>query len=138
MIKTSAENILKKFNLSVTDTRKKILRLFVNADGALAHQDIEKANDTQLDRVTIYRTLQTFLDKGIIHSIPSADNAVKYALCKEECSSGHHHHNHVHFLCDKCGTTFCMDEVQIPEIQLPKGFKASQKDVVISGVCDKC
>ena len=73
-------DILKTSQLSVTDSRKKILELFFNHDGALAHADIEKKSGVQFDRVTIYRTLQTFVDKGIIHTIPTADNAVLYAL----------------------------------------------------------
>ena len=75
-------DILKKNNLSITDSRKKILELFLNSDGALAHADIEKNTGEVFDRVTVYRTLQTFVDKGIIHLIPTTDNAVLYALCR--------------------------------------------------------
>jgi Fur family ferric uptake transcriptional regulator len=78
--------ILKRHQLSVTDSRKKILELFQVTNGALAHADIEKKTGEMFDRVTIYRTLQTFVDKGIIHTIPTADNSVLYALCKDDCS----------------------------------------------------
>ena len=57
--------ILKKNQLSVTDSRKQILELFINSEGALAHSDIEKHTGDIFDRVTVYRTLQTFVDKGI-------------------------------------------------------------------------
>jgi Fur family ferric uptake transcriptional regulator len=130
--------MLKKNQLSVTDSRKKILELFMRTDGALAHADIEHHSGTEFDRVTIYRTLQTFVDKGIIHAIPTADNSVRYALCKDECSAGHHHDDHVHFLCDACGTTYCLDHVTVPPVQLPNGFRATQTDVVVSGKCMKC
>jgi Fur family ferric uptake transcriptional regulator len=130
--------MLKKNQLSVTDSRKKILELFMRTDGALAHADIEHHSGTEFDRVTIYRTLQTFVDKGIIHAIPTADNSVRYALCKDECSAGHHHDDHVHFLCDDCGTTYCLDHVTVPPVQLPNGFRATQTDVVVSGKCMKC
>jgi Fur family ferric uptake transcriptional regulator len=33
---------------------------------------IEKEVGDKYDRVTIYRTLQTFEEKGIIHTIPTA------------------------------------------------------------------
>ncbi|MEX6688758.1 Fur family transcriptional regulator [Danxiaibacter flavus] len=130
--------LLKKNQLSITESRKKILELFQSANGALAHADIEKQSGEHFDRVTIYRTLQTFVEKGIIHTIPTADNSVLYALCKDECSAGHHHDNHVHFICDDCGTTYCLDHVDIPAIQLPIGFKAKQTDIVMSGVCKEC
>lgn len=129
---------LKKNQLSVTDSRKKILELFLHTSGALAHADVEKQTGTLFDRVTIYRTLQTFVEKGIIHTIPTADNSVKYALCQDDCSAGHHHDNHVHFVCDVCNNTYCLTHVEIPRVSLPKGFSAKQTDVIISGVCNKC
>jgi len=129
---------LKRNQLSITDSRKKILELFIRANGALAHADIEHQSGTEFDRVTIYRTLQTFVEKGIIHTIPTADNSVRYALCKDECTEGHHHDDHVHFMCDDCGKTYCLDNVTIPAVTLPKGFKATQTDVVVSGKCMKC
>jgi Fur family transcriptional regulator, ferric uptake regulator len=129
---------LKKHQLSITDTRKKILNFFLESAGALTHADIEQRTSTEFDRVTIYRTLQTFVEKGIIHVIPSADNAIRYALCKDNCAAGHHHDDHVHFMCDDCGTTYCLDHVSVPKIKLPKGFTANQTDLVVSGVCHKC
>lgn len=129
---------LKKHQLSITDARKKILSFFLESNSALAHADIEQKSSTEFDRVTIYRTLQTFVEKGIIHTIPTTDNSVRYALCKDECAAGHHHDDHVHFICDECGTTYCLEQVSVPKIKLPKGFKAAQTDLVVSGVCNKC
>ncbi|RYY83762.1 MAG: transcriptional repressor, partial [Chitinophagaceae bacterium] len=86
--------ILKRKNLSVTDSRKKILSIFLAHPDALAHGDIETHAGERFDRVTVYRTLQTFVDKGILHTIPTADNSVLYALCKD-CEEGHHHDDHV-------------------------------------------
>ena len=133
-----AESILKSSALSITSSRKKILDVFLSASTALAHQDIEKLAD-QYDRVTIYRTLQTFLERGIIHTIPTTDNTIKYALCSDDCiSSGHHHDNHVHFLCDQCGRTLCLDDVMIPAITLPKGYSMKAINMVVNGICKLC
>jgi len=41
-MQTEFLSILKKNNLSVTESRMKILELFAQANGALAHNDIEK------------------------------------------------------------------------------------------------
>jgi Fur family transcriptional regulator, ferric uptake regulator len=132
------DEILKSNQLSITDSRKKILSMFLNSDGALAHADIEKNAGEKFDRVTIYRTLQVFVDKGIIHTIPTPDNSIKYALCKDDCAEGHHHDHHVHFQCKQCGVTYCLDDVTTPDIKLPKGYAAEQIEVVISGVCKNC
>jgi Fur family transcriptional regulator, ferric uptake regulator len=131
-------DILKKNQLSVTDGRKKILELFINNEGALAHADIEKKTGELFDRVTVYRTLNTFVEKGIIHLIPTTDNSILYALCKDNCEAGHHHDNHVHFICEECGKTTCLDEVTVPEVKLPKGFSPNHSEMVVNGVCGDC
>ena len=137
-MQVTIQNILKRNQLSITGSRVKILELFLAQSGALAHGDIEKRTGEKFDRVTVYRTLQVFLNKGIIHSIPTADNSVLYALCKDDCAEGHHHDNHIHFICDDCGNTTCMDEVTVPVISLPKGYKMRQVEMVVSGRCREC
>lgn len=131
-------DILKRNNLSVTESRKKILGLFIDHQGALHHGVIEKELRDEIDRVTIYRTLQTFVDKGIIHTIPTNENTIRYALCKEHCAAGFHHDNHVHFICKVCGIATCLENVLIPVVKLPKGFKPLQAEMVVSGICKDC
>jgi Fur family ferric uptake transcriptional regulator len=133
-----ASSILKNHRLSITDSRQKIMELFIASQGALSHSDIEKSTGSAFDRVTIYRTLQSFVENGIIHLIPTTDNSIKYALCKDECESGHHHDNHVHFVCDECKQTTCLDGIVIPVIKLPMGFTPHQSEMMISGVCKDC
>jgi Fur family ferric uptake transcriptional regulator len=138
-MKKLSEEILKSSALSLTAGRKTILDIFLSSPNALAHQDIETKCKEKYDRVTIYRTLQTFLEKGIIHTIPSSDNITRYALCNDDCIvTGHHHDNHVHFTCDTCGKTICLDETEVPYVHLPKGFRAHQINMIVSGVCKSC
>jgi Fur family ferric uptake transcriptional regulator len=130
-------DVLRRNNLSITDSRKKILSLFLGSKDALTHGDIEKKAGEKFDRVTIYRTLQTFVEKGIIHSIPTSDNSVRYALCKD-CTEGHHHDDHVHFMCSHCGATICLDNIVSPKIDLPEGYAAHDVQIVIHGTCQDC
>jgi Fur family ferric uptake transcriptional regulator len=136
-IEKEMADLLRRSNLSITESRKKILSLFLQSPDALTHGDIEKKAGEKLDRVTVYRTLQTFVEKGIVHTIPTADNTVLYALCKD-CAEGHHHDDHVHFVCSNCGTTICLDNVVSPTIELPQGYKAENVQVVINGICKNC
>ena len=131
-------DILKQSGLSVTESRKKILDLFLETDGALAHADIEKNTSSAFDRVTVYRTLQTFVEKGIIHQIPTTDNSILYALCRHNCEQGHHHDDHVHFICSNCDKTICLDEVTVPEVKLPINFTKQQAAMVVTGICEDC
>ena len=133
-----AKNILKQNRLSITDSRLNILELFLKQGSALSHADIEKNTGKSFDRVTVYRTLQIFVEKGIIHLIPTTDNSIKYALCKNDCVPGHHHDNHVHFICDECNKTICLDGVDVPAVRLPKGFKSQHSEMVVTGVCGDC
>jgi Fur family ferric uptake transcriptional regulator len=130
--------ILKRNSLSITDSRKIILELFLKTEGALAHADIEKNTTVNFDRVTVYRTLQTFTENGIIHQIPTTDNTILYALCKDKCEAGHHHDEHVHFICVDCEKTVCMDEVVVPQVKLPKGFIPLQSAMIVKGTCNDC
>lgn len=137
-IDNKVDTLLQQNGLSVTESRKKILQLFLEQAGALAHGDIEKKAGEKFDRVTIYRTLQKFVDKGLIHTIPTADNAIRYALCKNECSEGHHQDHHIHFVCNNCSNTYCLDDVVIPEIKLPKDYIAEHIEVIVEGICKNC
>ena len=132
------DELLRKSQLSVTGGRRKILELFLQHDGALSHSDIEKKAGEKFDRVTVYRTLQAFVEKGLIHSIPTPDNSIRYALCKDDCSGGQHRDDHVHFICNSCGNTICLEEVVIPAIRLPRGYLAQQVEMLVSGVCKGC
>jgi len=132
------DELLKKNQLSVTAGRKQILEYFCQQEGALSHSDIEKKAGGKFDRVTVYRTLQAFLEKGLIHSIPTADNSIRYALCKDDCSGGQHRDDHVHFICNACGNTVCLEDVMIPPIKLPRGFVTEQVEMLVSGVCKSC
>ena len=134
----TVEFILRRNQLSITGSRKKILELFLVNPGALSHSDIEKKAGGKFDRVTIYRTLQVFLEKGVIHNIPTSDNSARYALCKEDCSEGNHQDNHVHFICKDCGNTICLESVRIPPVKLPEDFTATQVEVIVSGICKSC
>ncbi|HMH31961.1 MAG TPA: transcriptional repressor [Puia sp.] len=129
---------LKQHHLAVTKARIKILELFQNSENALENQLIEKKTQHQFDRITVYRTLQAFLKKGIIHAIPAYNNSVRYALCKADCDEHAHHDNHLHFICEKCGKTTCLDRTDISIIQLPKGYFLYKADTILTGVCNIC
>ena len=57
-------DILKRNNLSITDGRMKILELFYNSDGALAHADIEKKNRPGSGQGNCLPYLTNFCGKG--------------------------------------------------------------------------
>ncbi len=132
-----SNRLLKNFRLRSTPTRQEILRLFLDKDYALSHSDIESEIAEDIDRVTVYRTLKTFFDKGLIHKVLDDGGSLKYALCTSACSTSEHRHEHVHFKCTQCGQTNCLD-VEIPEVKLPKGYKSREVNLLIQGTCQNC
>jgi len=132
-----SERLLRDFKLRSTPNRQEILHLFLLRNYALSHGDIENEIENNLDRVTVYRTLKTFLDKGLIHKVLDDEGSLKYALCKEACTTAGHHHDHVHFKCIQCGQTNCLN-VEVPIVRLPKGYRTTESNLLIQGVCERC
>lgn len=131
------KNTLKDHQLRSTACREGVLGIFLNKSTALSHGDIEGELDSEFDRVTIYRTLKSFLEKGLIHKVLD-DDGPKYALCRDQCTEQHHRHDHVHFKCLRCGKTNCIDEMQVPAMKLPNGYSATDVSVLIQGTCPAC
>lgn len=136
MRKTQTQ-LLKEHHLRSTSSRSAILSLFLRNGHALSYSDVERQVAETYDRVTVYRTLKTFLDKGVIHKVLDDGGTLKYALCNDHCAT-EHHHNHVHFKCSLCSQTFCLDDVEVPVVKLPQGYQAREVNLLIQGVCSRC
>lgn len=136
-----ALNILTGNGLRKTAVRQGILEVFLDSDMAISQQHIEhklENNFEKVDRITVYRTLKTFEQKGIIHKAIDGTPTPKYALCADDCTEHEHHDTHAHFHCDDCGKTYCIEEVEAPKIKAPKGFKVKSTHLVIHGICSDC
>ncbi len=135
----SPKDLLKNHGLKLTPNRELILGVFINNKHALSYNNLEALLAKKLDRVTVYRTLKSFEESGIIHQIHDETSQIKYALCHGgTCSSHQHSDSHAHFRCEECDKTFCLEEIAIPEIKLPPGYKKETQSVFIQGVCAAC
>jgi Fur family ferric uptake transcriptional regulator len=126
------------YPLRTTPCRDAVLRAFEEAGYALSQGDIEQRLLTHFDRVTIYRTLKTFLTSGMIHKVLDDQGSIKYAICKSVCKHEAHQHDHVHFKCVQCGQTTCLETVHIPNIPLPEHFIKQESNLLIQGICKPC
>ena len=99
--------------------------------------DIENAFD-KADRTTLYRTVKTFEEKGIVHQVDDGTGITKYALCEQGCSCEIETDLHLHFHCNNCNTTICLTDHKIPKIKVPEGFVSENVNLVVKGICDKC
>jgi Fur family ferric uptake transcriptional regulator len=130
------KNLLKLKNLNETPFRKEVLSIFEKFPQAISIHDIE-AELSSFNRVTLYRTMKAFVDKGIVHEIVLAGDETKYAICKDTCSSQEHNHQHVHFKCTKCESVLCVEVAEFPKVNLP-AYQIDQLEIQASGVCKKC
>lgn len=131
------ERLLQDKDISPTAMRILVLKYLQKQSKAVSLVDLEK--DFQYsDRTTIYRTLKTFEEKGLIHSIHDGTEAVKYALCAEACKAGNHYDLHLHFFCYTCKTTYCLPKHQVPEISIPETYQLKELSLVAKGICENC
>ena len=72
MLRLEIENIIKSHGLSVTKSRKKVLKYFLKLDKPLDLKTIRHLV-SPIDRVTLFRILSSFESMGIIHSIRLED-----------------------------------------------------------------
>ena len=130
------EEKLEDRNIKPTAMRMLVLRQMVENTAAISLKDLE-AKFEHADKATLYRTLKTFEDKKLIHSIEDGTGSVKYALCEEGCEC-EPQDQHIHFHCSKCGETYCFHNSKIPQTKIPFGFKASSASMVYKGTCANC
>ncbi len=132
------EHILKHHDLRITQVRLEVLQFFQTNKNALTHADLETFFAKKFDRVTIYRTLTSFLENGLLHKIPDDSGIAKYALCHHEGTAHTHDDHHVHFKCKKCEKIECLHSLEIPKLQLPKKYKMENANLLIEGICAVC
>lgn len=130
--------LLQEHGLAKTAPRLKILKTFMKFPTAITHNDLERELGKNFDRVTIYRTLISFEEKGLIHKIMAPSGEARYAMCSTHCDEHTHNDDHIHFSCNNCGSVYCLTDVVIPDLRLPKGFQFTALNFIIEGVCKNC
>jgi len=136
--KESSENLLHRHKLRVTKFRVEVLELFQQSESTLSLKNLEDGLQNY-DRVTLYRTLKSFEDQGIIHKVPTEDNQSYYGLCSEHCGPEEHHHEHAHFTCVACQQVFCvhMDTISLPTAK-EYGYIVQKAEVLLEGYSPEC
>lgn len=132
------KDLLEKNGLKKTNTRFNVLEILKSKRAAISQPELEKTLGSSVDRVTLYRTLATFEEKGIIHKVIDLNGTANYAFCSPSCSDEQHHDNHVHFNCTICLSVFCLDELKIPHFNLPDGFASKSINLIVYGSCNDC
>ncbi len=128
--------LLETHDIKPTANRLIVLRALDGAGRPMSLSELEYKILT-IDKSGIFRTLSLFREQHLVHVIEDGSDGVRYELC--------HSHNHevdddlhVHFYCEKCQRTYCMEHIPIPNIQLPEGFVMSSVNYMVKGICPQC
>ena len=151
---------LQHHDVRPTALRIMIWRTLLSFDYAFALGDLEGVLPT-VDRSTLFRALTLFAQHDLLHPLDDGSGQQKYCVCDadddtclcQDCAPSvaatdgmehdtHHHHHaqceHVHLTCVKCGHTYCLKNKQIPQVEVPEGFRILHVQYVIQGICPRC
>lgn len=131
------EHLLDHHHLKKTGPRLRVLSMMSSKNTATSQPDLENLMH-DVDRVTLYRILNVFEEKGIIHKVFDLNGTANYAICHSNCEEHNHQDEHLHFNCTVCNNVYCLNDLNLPSINLPAGFKAENFTLYASGLCPKC
>lgn len=136
---SSMENLEKKLlnrGIKPTAVRLLIFKAMTGFRRTFSLSDLETVLET-VNKSTIFRTLTLFHENLLIHSVDDGSGSIKYSICSDNCmcTLGE---LHVHFNCNRCGSTYCLESISIPSIQLPDKFLLDSVNFVMKGFCDQC
>jgi Fur family ferric uptake transcriptional regulator/Fur family zinc uptake transcriptional regulator len=129
------KELLRSAGLKVTPIRMEILNHLGDVGRPMSHAEVQAALPN-LDRVTIYRTLASFMEADIVHQVQGFDGTWRF--CAHSTDSADCPGNHPHFLCTSCGRMVCLLGQNMPKVDVPDGNVVKGKQLVVYGECGEC
>lgn len=95
-----------------------------------------------VDTVTVYRTLNTFAHKKLVHRVRGENRTWLYAMSDGNADAPPQH-LHPHFVCDECGKVECLGDAEIPlsfveSLGVSTEYSVTWPEVVLHGLCPRC
>lgn len=137
MNNSEIEILLEGRGVKPTANRILVMREFLRATSPLCLADLEGLLGYTMDKASIFRVLDLFAEKDVVHVIEDGSRSLKYELChntREHSISD----QHPHFYCEKCKKTYCFESAKIPLVHIPEGFKPHSINYMVKGLCPKC
>ncbi len=86
-----------------------------------------------ISRATVFRTLETFAQLGLIRRVPHPGSAARF-----DGRTDRHHH----LICDECGKIRDLEDSSLDDLPVNvksrQGFRISDFSVQLRGVCGEC
>lgn len=130
------ENFLERRGVRPTSNRILVARELMKVSHPVSIAYLETSLGS-MDKASIFRVLELFARNDVVHVIEDGSRSLKYELCH---SSDHHSvaDQHVHFYCERCRETYCFDEIGVPSVEIPEGFRPHAVNYMIKGICPDC
>ena len=128
--------LLEAHGVKPTANRIIIVKALSQAGAPMSMKELEYSI-LSLDKSSIFRVLSLFLDHDVVHTFTDGRGVQNYELCHDD-GACHHDDGHLHFYCETCHRSFCLDDVPLPEIELPEGYAPRSVSFVITGECPDC
>lgn len=127
---------LKDAGMRATQSRIQILELIEAHAAPMSHAEILSLVDASFDRVTLYRILDAFSEKQLIHRVQGTDGTWRF--CSHDPDNASCPGGHAHFLCESCGKMTCLTDIPMPHISIGGAFEIHRKQFLITGLCHRC
>jgi Fur family ferric uptake transcriptional regulator len=131
-----ARRMLQDARMYCTEARVDILKVLLRAAGPLRQDQINRQlTGRTLNKVTVYRTLESLIAAGLVHRAFLLHRAWHFELA-DHCTEKQ---CHPHFICTNCGVTRCLTDISLPLAQIhQKGFVVNRQQVRLEGLCPAC
>ena len=136
MSNTDLTELLERHNIKATANRLIVARALLTEKRPLSLMELEDKIGT-IDKSGIFRSLILFKEHHLVHAIEDGGDGTRYELCRSH-DSEHDEDAHVHFFCERCHRTFCLEKIHIPPVTLPVGYSETTANYLIKGICPQC
>jgi Fur family ferric uptake transcriptional regulator len=127
--------VLRQKGYRLTSQRQQILNALTDHPQSVEEVvAVFKQNRTTVDKVTVYRTLDCFVDLGIVAKTQFRDKTAKYELLNQD---NHHHH----LVCDNCGSVRDIalnEQALIKQVSQGSDFQVKSHSLEFFGLCANC
>lgn len=138
MDESTSIKLLTDHGIKPTSNRILVVKALAAEDNPSSLTELEKRL-VSVDKSGIFRALTLFRDHHLVHSIEDGEGSIKYELCmKHGDEEDDDDDMHVHFYCEKCHKMYCLYDIPIPSVSLPRGFVRTSENYLIKGICPNC
>lgn len=132
-------DVLRAEGLRITEPRRHVCEIIADRHSehltaAAIYDIVQSDSGADLDRATVYRTLDVLEEAGVIRHGHIGHGPTVYHLAEEA--------SHQHLVCDTCGRVIAVDDAAvtpvIERIEATTGFRVDIEHFALTGTCREC